>query len=851
MKKTVLLICFLSAGFLSIAQKQNKPKKENTKIDTTIASTIEELKENASANIATISLDENDLSDGGGSQNVSSILTAGRDPFMSAAAYNFFALRFRVRGYESDLFGTYINGVSMDNLDNGFTPFGLWGGLNDVTRNKDLSIGLRTNTFAFGDIGNTTFMDVRANKQRKQTEVGYAISNRNYTHKLDITHSTGISKNGWAFSFSASRRYANEAYFPGTFYNGWSWYAAADKRIGQNHLLSLVVFGAPTENGRQGTAQKEVYDLVGTEKYSPNWGWQNGKKRSATVARSNQPVAIFTHDYRINNSTSLLSAASFSIGSRGSSNLDWYHADNPSPVYYRYLPSYWTDANLNAQLKKEWQTNDNVRQINWDRLYNANRSQFETYNGVSGRRSRYVQFEYLTKTTKFSLNTVLNARSGEHTEFTAGASFQYQKNNNYKKLVDLLGGDYWVDLNQFAERVNANNQDFPQQNLNNPNRVVKVGDDYGYNYDISIGKGAAWAQVVMKYNKLDYFMALEFSGTSFYRKGNYRNGLFPNNSFGKAVKQEFTNYAFKTGITYKLNGRNYFFANLATMTKAPFFDNVYISPRIRNTTQDKITSENINSLEGGYTLNAPKLKVRLTGYYTEFKNQMNVLTFFHDTYLNLVNYGITGINKTHSGLEAGIDAKVMPNLTLNAAAAVGRYYYTSTQNAITTIDNDASIVSKDVIYAKDYYVGGTPQQAYSVGFNYRSPKFWSVSLTYNYFDEIYAEINPIRRTAKAVQGLTPGSVEWRKVLDQTKLQSQSTVDLYASYSLKLPKQWSVNHKNNFLAFSLGISNLLNNTSIIPFAFEQLRFAPDELDKFPNRYNYGYGINYSASVALRF
>ncbi len=850
MKKTTLLICFLSVGFFSIAQTKVKPKKESTKTnDTTIAQTLEEIKQDVASNLATVALDDNDLGEGA-SQNVSSILTAGRDPFMSAAAYNFFALRFRVRGYESDLSGTYINGVTMDNLDNGYTPFGLWGGLNDVFRNRDVSIGLRPNTFAFGDIGGTNSIDVRATKQRKQTEIGYAYSNRNATHRFDITHSTGINKKGWAFSFSASRRYADEGYFPGTMYDSWSWFAAVDKRINQNNMLSLTVFGAPTKSGRQGTATKEAFDLVGND-YNPNWGWQSGKKRNAAITRTNQPVVILTHDYRINNSSNLITAASFSFGDRGSSNLDWYHADNPSPLYYRYLPSYWEDADIKAQLTKEWQTNDNVRQINWAKLYDANRGQVETYNGVSGRRSRYVQFEYLTNTTKFNLNSVLNSRVGEHTEFTAGASFQYQRNRNYKKLIDLLGGDYYVDLNQFAERINANNQTFPQPNLNTPNRVVGVGDDYGYNYDITIGKGAAWAQVVMKYNKIDYYASLEFSGTSFYRTGNYRNGLFPNNSYGKAVKQEFTNYAFKTGFTYKLNGRNYLYANMATLTKAPFFDNVYLSPRVRNTTQEKISNEDIRTLEAGYTLNAPKLKVRLTGYYTEFHNQMNVLTFFHDTYLNLVNYGITGINKTHSGGELGIEAKVLPNVTLNAAAAVGRYYYTSTQNAITTIDNDASVVSRDVVYSKDYYIGGTPQEAYSIGASYRSPKFWSVSLTYNFFDGIYTEINPLRRTAAAVQGLTEGSAEWHKILDQTKLQSQSTLDMYASYSLKLPKSWSINHKNTFLAFSLSASNILNNKSIIPFAFEQLRFDVAEFDKFPGRYNYAYGVNYSASVSLRF
>ncbi len=851
MKKLTFVFCLLFIGLVSTAQIKLKPTKDTTKTRDTIRTTdLLDIKENGLSNIPTISIDDNDLGEGN-TQAVSSVLTAGRDPFLSAAAYSFSALRFRLRGYEADNFKTYINGVPMETLDRGYTPYATWGGLNDVLRNKDLSFGLRASNFSFGELGEVTSIDARASKQRKQTEIGYSLSNRNYVHKLDITHSTGISKNGWAFSFSLSTRYANEAYFPGTDYRGWSWFAAADKRIGQKHLLSLVVFGSPTQNGRQGYGVKEAFDLTGSHTYNPYWGWQNGKKRSANISRTNQPVAIFSHDYRINNSTSLLTAVSASIGDRGSSAIDWYHADNPSPLYYRYLPSYWDDPNVKAQLTKEWQTNDAVRQINWTKMYDANRGQKETFNGTTGLRSRYVQFEYLTKNTNLNFNTTFNTRIGSHTDFTAGASFQYQKSSNYKKLLDLLGGDYFVDLNQFAERVNIADPNLPQSDLLHPNRIVRVGDDYGYNYDLFFGKGSGWIQAVMKYNKVDYFIALEASSTSFYRKGNYKNGLFPTNSLGKSATQNFTNYAFKTGMTYKLNGRNYFYGNIIMMTQAPFFDNVFTAPRFRNTTQENITNEKINSIEAGYTLNAPKFKLRLTGYYTEFKNQMNVLSFFDDVYSTFVNYGITGINKVHSGGELGVEAKVLPNLTANAAVAVGRFYYSSNQNAVTTIDNDASIVSRDVVYAKNYYVGGSPQEAYNFSLTYRSPKYWQVGLSYSFFDNRYLEINPLRRTPATVQGLVPGSTEWHNILDQQKLGSTSLLDLYVAYSYKLPSKWKINNKNTFLNFSLNVNNLLNNKDIVINAFENPRYDPTEFNLFPSKYNYTYGLNYTASVSLRF
>jgi hypothetical protein len=157
-----------------------------------------------------------------------------------------------------------MNGIPMDNLDNGFTPYGLWGGLNDVMRNRDVTFGLTPNTFAYGEIGSNTNIDSRASRQRVQTSFSYANANRNYRHRWMFSHSTGLNKKGWAFSFSGSRRWAEEGYVPGTHYDGWSYFLGVDKKLNQKHLLSLVAFGAPTKNGRQGSSVKEMLDLAGT-----------------------------------------------------------------------------------------------------------------------------------------------------------------------------------------------------------------------------------------------------------------------------------------------------------------------------------------------------------------------------------------------------------------------------------------------------------------------------------------------------------------------------------------------------------------------------------------------------------
>ena len=823
-------------------------------------SILESLKDNLLDNIPVISIDENDGQDGS-AQNISSQLSAGRDPFLNAATFKFSAVRFRIRGYDADQFGTYINGVPMENLDNGFTPFGQWGGLNDVLRNRETTIGMDPTTFAFGEMGGLTNFDTRASRQRKQTSFNYALSNRNYVHRLMLTHSTGLNKKGWAFTLSGSRRWAEEGFAEGTYYNGWSFFGAVDKRFNDRHLLSFVAFATPTENGRQGSSIQEMIDIAGNNFYNPFWGYQNGKKRNASVAKSFQPIGILTHDWKISDKTTLVTAGSFSFGKRSLSGLDWYNAADPRPDYYRYLPSYQLDPTYAAQMWDEMKSDVNKRQINWDALYNTNYSSFESVNNangipgntVSGRRSHYILEDRVVKTTKYNFNTTLNSTISEHVIFSGGITYQAQVNNYYKEVDDLLGGDFYVDINQFAERDFPTNPDAGQNDINRPNRILKTGDKFGYDYDINIKKGSAWLQGVFKFRKIDLFIATENSFTNFFRRGNVRPGLFKDNSYGKSTTHSFFNSSIKGGITYKIDGRNYIFANGSYASRAPFFENAYLAPRTRDFVQNDLKSEEVGSIEAGYVMNAPKLKLRATGYYTQFKNQLNVITFYNDEFRNFVNYAISNIGKVHTGVEFGAEAKIYRGLSLNAAAAVGKYFYNTRQLATVTADNSSQLLSvNDVVYSKNFYVP-TPQNAYTIGLDYRSPQFWFINVNFNFFDKMYLDFNPVRRTEAASSGVEEGSALWHDIIDQKRLDNQYTLDAFAGYSWMMNRKFKSMKKRTYLVFNVGVNNILDNRNIVSGGFEQLRFdfAEKNTNKFQDRKFFAYGINYFASIGLRF
>jgi len=156
------------------------------------------------------------------------------------------------------------------------------------------------------------------------------------------------------------------------------------------------------------------------------------------------------------------------------------------------------------------------------------------------------------------------------------------------------------------------------------------------------------------------------------------------------------------------------------------------------------------------------------------------------------------------------------------------------------------------VYAKNYNIP-TPQEAYTIGLDYRSPKFWFVNVNFNYFDNMWLDFNPLRRTGTSVEGLPADDPLRAEILSQERLQSQYTLDAFAGYSWLMNNRFKSLKKRHFLVFNVGVNNILNNQDIVSGGFEQLRFDVGGLnvDKFPPRRFYAYGINFFASIGLRF
>jgi hypothetical protein len=212
--------------------------------------------------IPSITLEEAE-SETDGSGEVANLLNASRDIFQRLSGFGWGNFRFRERGYDSEFFPLFLNGVNINDPETGFTVFGEIAGLNDVLRYRETSVGLNLCEFAFGELGGATRLDTRASTHRKQIRATYAVANRTFTNRAMLTYSTGLLPGGWALSLSGSRRWGQEGYFDGTYFDGYSYFISADKKFGRAHSINVTVLASPSIRGKQGDTFQEMYDLAG------------------------------------------------------------------------------------------------------------------------------------------------------------------------------------------------------------------------------------------------------------------------------------------------------------------------------------------------------------------------------------------------------------------------------------------------------------------------------------------------------------------------------------------------------------------------------------------------------------
>ncbi len=521
-----------------------------------------------------LQLAEEDLNDDEGrGQSMSSNTSASTDVFNSNTGYAWSSVRYRQRGYEQKHEETYINGLSFNSQERGNFNYSMIGGLNDASRNKDVFNGIESNPFSFGALGQSTNIMMNATNYAQGWKVGVAGTNRNYKGRVNALYSSGLLENGWAFAGQLAWRYSpyidqKGIIGEGIKYNSLGYFFSAEKRWGDNHTLSFVTFGSPTERAQSPALTQEAIDLTGSIYYNPYWGYQNGKVRNSRIVKSFDPTAIASYEWKITDAQTLKVGLGYHYSMYSNSALTFYNAPDPRPDYYRNMPSFYWDGQIDDKgyfitehvngssfgegfnydgrwvggsidpesyksLVDAWTSRDNATtQINWDALYAAN-YQNNVVNPDASARYMVERRHNDLQEGMFSAN--YQNSEYDHLKITAGAEVKLSQGIHYKTVDDLLGANQWIDIDPFADRdikelatnIGLTQTDIEKVKLNditNPYNKVTDGDRFGYDYRINMTKASVWAQNEWSFNEVDFYYGLRVTYSGMYRTTDMLNG---------------------------------------------------------------------------------------------------------------------------------------------------------------------------------------------------------------------------------------------------------------------------------------------------------------------------------------
>ncbi len=825
--------------------------------------------------LSIISLSNDDLyeNEKGESNSIAGLLSATKDVFLKTVAYEFSPTFFKPRNLGSEHAEVLLNGVKMNKLFNGRPQWSNWGGLNDVLRNQEFTKNLHASDFSFSGLNGSTNFHTEASNYRKGTKISYAASNRSYKGRVMASYSSGLLKTGWAYTFSASKRFAKEGFRQGTLYDANSFFVSVEKKINENHNLNFTGIYASNTRGKSSPNTQEVYDLKDL-KYNAYWGNQQGDIRNYRLKSITEPILQLSHFWKINDQTTLQSNITYQFGKTGNSRLDYGGArivgegdeqtiigggTNPDPSYYQKLPSYFlqdTDKPNyeNAYLaEQEFIKNG---QINWLDLYEAN--QITT---ATGNNSIYALYEDRNDDRQLIFNSIFYKKMHENFAINAMINYTKLRSENFAKMTDLLGGNGFLDVDIYADHI-----DEAQSDLQNPNRIITNGDRFKYNFNFDTSVLNGFLQTTYANRKTDAYVAINYSNSKSQRTGFYENGAYPGNtSLGKSEMLHFQNFGIKSGVVYKLSGRHILSASAAYYTKAPTLQNTFSNARENNDIVIGLTDEKITGIDFSYHLRSPKINAQLTLYGINLKDQTDISFYFADGLTGIehsqttafVQEVLTGVDKQNFGLEFGIEIPITVGFKLKGIAAIGQSVYSSNPNLYLTSDNFTEPLNYGEVSLKNYFVSEGPQQAYSIGMEYNSPNYWWLGVTGNYFNNSYINIAPITRTKNFYLDsdelpITDYDEEIaRELLKQEKFNPYYLVNIVGG------KSWKIHQC--YFGFFLNVGNVLN-TKYKTGGFEQSRNAnyntlledkTREKPLFGSKYWLGYGTSYYTSVYFRF
>lgn len=825
---TVVLI--LSTASVYYAQSAKDTVSREKDIEQVVLTGVADLAKDRKTPVAVSTIKEAQIIEKLGNQEFPEILNTTPSVYATKGGGGFGDSRINVRGFDQVNTAVLINGVPVNDMENGAVYWSNWAGLSDVTSAMQVQRGLGSSKLAIASVGGTINVLTRAADKKKQGNVTVGIGNDGY-HKSLFSYNTGKSDKGWSSSFLMSRT-AGSMYADGTEFEGYNYYFALGFNPNAKHDLQFTITGAPQWHNQR-SFQSKISDHIkygGTEdepnrKYNQNWGYLNGEEYSMTRNYYHKPVMSLNWDWNINDATKLNSVVYASFG-RGGGTGDAGGIDNKA---YTALPR-TADGLIRFDDIVKWNQGGAVADFG---AVDAN-----PFEADGNRRNGIIRRSSINSHNWYGIISSLNHKFSENINASVGVDARRYDGMHYRIVSDLLGNRGYTDNSNINNKPNRITNTFDASPSWNPfgGKTNDIKDQMAYSNDGIVNWIGGFGQVEYTNDALSAFVQGSVSNQGFQRIDYML--YTPAEQESEKVNQ--IGFNIKGGANYNINENHNIFVNAGYYERQPFFGAVFLNNR--NDVNPSLTNEKITSYEVGYGFRSAIFNANLNLYSTSWDDIYRRLTTREK--LNGVDVtgvaNVLGIKEIHRGVELDFNVKPTQFLTVNGMFSVGDWFFEGSPTASFVEDQSNTVIQEGTLALDGLKVGDAAQLTAALGADFKVTDWLNFDAQYRYADKLYSAFEPSSRLITAAKP-TPSD-------PAVELPSFGLLDLGAG------AKWALNSTQTF-KFRVNVNNVLDKVYIAESRTNKAADANDAnnwngINK-SNEVFFGFGRTWNASVSFTF
>ncbi len=672
-----------------------------------------------------------------GSRDIPLVLNATPNVYSTQQGGGAGDARINVRGFNQQNVAIMLNGVPVNDMENGWVYWSNWDGIGDATSSIQMQRGLSAVNLATPSIGGTMNVISSPAEQKGGVTFKQEYGSGSFFKTTLMAHS-GLVDGKWAISAGGVRK-TGVGVINKTWTDAWAYYLGASYNINSKNRLELYAMGAPQRHGQNLYKQniaaydqelaKDEFDYpqealdkfpesVNGRYYNENWGevshkytgkqYWNGKEHDRYNENFINERENYYHKPLVN--------------------LNWYSQLNDdlnlfTTAYY----SGGTGGGTGTYGSVKWDYSGPSRMVDFNQTI-ANNTQSDTAFGVL-RNSTNNQWT-------IGVISKLRWKITENFKASVGIDGRTAEIGHFREIRDMLGGKFY--------HFTGNDFDSDSQH----NKVL--GDRVDYDFTNTVNWFGGYLQGEYSNGNLTAY------GTAGYSiiKYNYTNHFkMAENSSDELTAESdgIGGYQIKGGLSYTFTETVSAFANAGLVSKVPIFDAV-INDRDGTIAKDP-ENEKFTSLEAGVMFRSIDNRFWVTGnfYYTTWKDRtLSVGVQNEDGSEGFVF--LTGMAQKHSGFEIEGNWRPINWLAVNFAGSINDWVYT----------DDVSGTYKDYAnpddeieynyYVKDLKVGDAPQTQFILGATVYPIEGMRAQILGKYYANYYADWDPFSRDDEAVKG---------------------------------------------------------------------------------------------------